>query len=191
MARSKMPRPRDSQGRWQKGTSGNPNGRPKRYQPIYKDENPFDFARKLIAVTQNGETEWVTREAALMRKLFEQAMRGGVLAMRTLFKRIDDHNMMYSRCVNELKELEYAYTFNPEAKISPEIERHIRDLRLVVSNYATTAPFGSLRYAEHDRKALLQLKRSWERKNRTRKKKRSDGKKSNTSKGKSGAGDAA
>jgi Family of unknown function (DUF5681) len=152
---------RDRKGRWSKGSSGNPYGRPRKYKIIFSEEDPYDFACRVIPVTQNGKTEWITRKAALHRKLFEQAMRGGVLASRTLLKRIDDWSMMRARAKNRLEELEFKYTLDPKLDPPPEVDLEIQKLRLAVSHDATNAPFGSIDMAESLRKNAIDLRRKW------------------------------
>jgi hypothetical protein len=55
---------RDANGRWLPGQCGNPRGRPRKLRP-YSDENLSIFSRRLVEITQNGQTIEMSRKRAL------------------------------------------------------------------------------------------------------------------------------
>jgi Family of unknown function (DUF5681) len=157
---------RERNGRWQKGHSGNPYGRPKKYKVRMEDENAFDFARHQIAINFNGQQKLVTREAALHYKLFELAMQGRPTAFRLMLGQIKEWRTRHARAVNRLEELEY-HCLDPETGELPlELELELLELRRLVSRGATDAPFGCIDIAEGLRKRGIDRQRRREEKHR-------------------------
>ena len=82
---------RDKRGRWIKGHCPNPKGRPKKMR--FKDYNPSDpkhfFSTQIEVKTADG-TQAMDRKAALLHKMFETAMRGGVMAQRMAWEMIKE-----------------------------------------------------------------------------------------------------
>ncbi len=74
--------PRETQ--FQKGQSGNPNGRP-------KGSNNFktDLAAELnerVRITEGGETKLLTKQQALIKRTMEKAFKGDMRAIEALVK---------------------------------------------------------------------------------------------------------
>jgi hypothetical protein len=85
---------RGNRGRWLKGHCPNPKGRPRKKPKEYLDLADIQtFGNTLIEVRTNDGVEFMDRRAALLHKMFEDAMRGKVSMQRMLyaeFKRNDE-----------------------------------------------------------------------------------------------------
>lgn len=74
-------------GRWRKGESGNPGGRPKKRRPhISAFDIIFD---KSLAVTQNGLESNLTVDEALQMQTYQEALKGKRMAVRQVLKMIE------------------------------------------------------------------------------------------------------
>lgn len=74
-------------GRWQKGQSGNPAGRPRKRRPhISAFDIIFD---KSLTVTANGVERELTVEEVLELKTYQTALKGGKMAVRAVVKMIE------------------------------------------------------------------------------------------------------
>lgn len=72
--------PRDTQ--FKKGTSGNPNGRPKKVKNIATDIK--EELEEMVQITEGGQTKTVTKQRALIKSLLAKASQGNVRAAQTL-----------------------------------------------------------------------------------------------------------
>jgi hypothetical protein len=74
-------------GRWVKGQSGNPGGRPRARRP---NVSAFDIVfDQSFTVTQNGVERELTVEEVLQLKTYQAALKGGKLAVRSVLKMIE------------------------------------------------------------------------------------------------------
>src|SRR4051794_28809130 len=74
-------------GRFQKGHSGNPAGRPKARRPHV---SAFDIIfDRTLTVTQNGVERELTIDEALQLKNYQAALKGSKMAVRTVLKMIE------------------------------------------------------------------------------------------------------
>ena len=74
-------------GRFQKGQSGNPAGRPKKRRPHV---SAFDIVfDKMLTVTQNGSERELTVDEALQLKTYQAALKGSKMAVRAVLKMIE------------------------------------------------------------------------------------------------------
>lgn len=74
-------------GRFQKGQSGNPAGRPKKRRPHV---SAFDIVfDKMLTVTQNGVDRELTVDEALQLKTYQAALKGSKMAVRSVLKMIE------------------------------------------------------------------------------------------------------
>lgn len=71
---------RDRQGRFTKGTSGNPNGRPKA-ERHFDESELFVFANTLVDVSAGGSKQLMSRLLATRNKLFACGMKGDARAL--------------------------------------------------------------------------------------------------------------
>ena len=78
--------PRHS-GRFKKGRTGNPNGRPRKVRPA--EASAFQIlVDRTLTVTQNGVPREMTVDDALQQRTLEAAIAGSRMAERTILKRI-------------------------------------------------------------------------------------------------------
>jgi hypothetical protein len=74
-------------GRFQKGQSGNPAGRPKKRRPhVSAFDVIFD---KTLTVTQNGVERELTVDEALQLQTYQAALKGSKMAVRAILKMIE------------------------------------------------------------------------------------------------------
>jgi Family of unknown function (DUF5681) len=74
-------------GRWQKGQSGNPAGRPRKRRPHI---SAFDIIfEKSLTVTHNGVERELTVEEVLELKTYQAALKGSKMAVRAVLKMIE------------------------------------------------------------------------------------------------------
>jgi hypothetical protein len=74
-------------GRFQKGQSGNPAGRPKARRPHV---SAFDIVfDRTLTVTQNGVERELTVDEALQLKTYQAALKGSKMAVRAVLKMIE------------------------------------------------------------------------------------------------------
>jgi hypothetical protein len=74
-------------GRFQKGQSGNPSGRPKKRRP---NLSAFDIIfDRTLTVTQNGMERELTIDEALQLQTYQAALKGSKMAVRAVLKMIE------------------------------------------------------------------------------------------------------
>ena len=74
-------------GRFQKGQSGNPSGRPKKRRP---NVSAFDIIfDRTLTVTQNGVERELTVDEALQLQTYQGALKGSKMAVRAVLKMIE------------------------------------------------------------------------------------------------------
>src|SRR5690349_21381939 len=74
-------------GRWAKGQSGNPAGRPRKRRPHV---SAFDIIfDKSLTVSQNGVERELTVEEVLQLKTYQAALKGSKMAIRAVLKMIE------------------------------------------------------------------------------------------------------
>src|SRR5215212_6605126 len=78
-------------GRFQKGQSGNPAGRPRARRPhISAFDIVFD---KTLTVTQNGVERELTIDEALQLQTYQAALKGSRMAVRAVLKMIEKREL--------------------------------------------------------------------------------------------------
>jgi hypothetical protein len=94
---------RDARGRWRKGYCPNPKGRPRKKPKAHLDQSDLRwFGRTSIEVRTNDGVKLMDRRAALLHKMFEDAMRGKVSMQRFLYAE-------FERNAERLAELRHRY----------------------------------------------------------------------------------
>jgi hypothetical protein len=82
-------------GRWAKGQSGNPAGRPKKRRPHV---SAFDIIfDKSLTVTQNGVERELTVEEVLQLKTYQAALKGSKMAIRSVLKMIEKREIALAK----------------------------------------------------------------------------------------------
>jgi hypothetical protein len=82
-------------GRFQKGQSGNPAGRPKARRPHV---SAFDvIIDKRLTVTQNGVERELTVDEALQLQTYQAALKGSKMAVRAVLKMIEKREVALAR----------------------------------------------------------------------------------------------
>ncbi len=71
-------------GRFRKGTSGNPKGRPKEARNFKTDVR--EVLNSKVAITENGRTRRVTSQRATLMRLREKALKGDARAIEKLIE---------------------------------------------------------------------------------------------------------
>jgi hypothetical protein len=99
-------------GQFQKGTSGNLNGRPKKQERAWSQrQREFDTvkeANRLIRVIENGKVEYISTEQALMRQLLRKGINGDMKAAKMALDRVDrSQSSRESRDREVFKDLEF------------------------------------------------------------------------------------
>ena len=80
------PNPRPN-GRFEKGNTGNPNGRPRKVKPI--EASAFEVVlHKTLTVVKNGVSREITAEEALHHRTYEAAIAGSRMAQRAILRMI-------------------------------------------------------------------------------------------------------
>lgn len=123
------PDDRDEKGRFRKGVSGNPFGRPRKKIPL-SEADPFVFAQTLIKLGSGEKPVELTRREAIEHKLFELAMKGSVRAVVELRNGWAKMDEMRAHARIRLEALEREWFFEKRGKDIPEeIELEILALR--------------------------------------------------------------
>ena len=122
----KQKRPqRDALGRWTKGSTGNPNGRPRKWSRI-ENGNLEVFINSVIEVQTADGPKMMTRDGILLNRLFQSALQGNVHAQIYLDKKFDQ---WWEHRANIRAALSDYYAFKME---NPEYEftAHQRNLMI-------------------------------------------------------------
>lgn len=86
-------------GRFVKGQSGNPNGRPKKRRP---NVSAFDIIfEKRLTVTQGGVERELTVDEALQFQTYQAALKGSKLAIRSVLKMIEKREVALRKLAPE------------------------------------------------------------------------------------------
>ncbi len=96
---------RDARGRWAKGMTGNPNGRPLNVFD-YDMADVYNFSKFPREITVAGEKQLMSRHEVVLMKLFESAMKGRITAQKYLIEKFEEAN--FSREFVELSHEKWA-----------------------------------------------------------------------------------
>jgi hypothetical protein len=134
---------RDARGRWLKGYCPNPEGRPRKKPKQYLNLADIRiFGNTLIEVRTNDGVELMDRRAALLHKMFEDAMRGKVSMQRLLYAEFgrDDERLAAARVRHEQLMIKWVIE-NPDfdgldgENIPFEVQLEILGLQAVLHHY--------------------------------------------------------
>lgn len=102
-------KPRHS-GRFKKGQSGNPRGRPRKGQPLIASS--YDALLDLtLPASMDGINQVISAEQALQIKTYNQAMAGNRSAQRKILKMIDEREAYFAQSTHRLPKAEWLSEF--------------------------------------------------------------------------------
>jgi hypothetical protein len=137
-------------GRFAKGRSGNPSGRPKQRRPHV---SAFDIVfDKTLTVTQGGTERGLTVDEALQLQTYQAALKGSKMAVRAVLKMIEKREAAIAKkypVVHKSVPMQFEYdSGNADAAMLllgiavpawPDTDVEQRKLRLKLSNWAAQA----------------------------------------------------
>ena len=134
---------RDNRGRWLKGHCPNPKGRPRKRPKEYLDLADIrTFGNTLIEVRTNDGVELMDRRAALLHKMFEDAMRGKVSMQRMLYAEFERNDELLAAARLRYQQLMTEWVIKNEdfdgldgENIPFEIQLEIASLESLLSHY--------------------------------------------------------
>lgn len=86
---------RGGETRFQKGQSGNPNGRPRKHPVV---TSAFDIVLdQVLTVTQNGVARELTVDEALQLQTYQAALKGSRLAVRAVLRMIEKREVALAK----------------------------------------------------------------------------------------------
>lgn len=137
---------RDARGRWLKGHCPNPKGRPRKVPRKRGDLADLQrFGNTLVEVRTQDGMELMTRRAALLHKMFEDAMRGKVSMQRLLLKEFEQSDRLHAATRLRYDQLITEWIVNkPEHEeldienIPFEVRTEIASLESVLNHYYPT-----------------------------------------------------
>lgn len=156
---------RDRKGRFSKGKSGNPKGRPRK-PIVYAASETSVLARTLVGKAEGGRP--ITVEEMNNLKLVEAARRGDVRAQIHLDRKFEKWRAKETGLRRELLEMEMQYVISGEYE---EIPRHIRYWMVQAYAVLNETPIWErwltpeVRHeVEKGRQEIEKLEREWQRK---------------------------
>lgn len=155
-------------GRFVKGQSGNPNGRPRKRSP---NVSAFDIIiDKRLTVTQNGEERELTVDEALQLQTYQAALGGSRLAVRSVLKMIEKREAALRKLAPPLRSRPATFQISYDSKSANDAMRLLGVLcrnpewpdgdgprPLVVETWAAQAAFsrpGRRKIEDRDRESL-------------------------------------
>lgn len=97
-------RVRDLQGRWVKGVSGNPKGRPNRLARV--DAGNLEYFINTVREVNTPEGRvMMTREAAIQHRIYQSAMQGNVHAQIFMARRFEKYYERKAEIAAKLQDL--------------------------------------------------------------------------------------
>lgn len=126
---------RDEFGRFEKGTTGNPHGRPRKVPHSISDETVradfFDAAEMPVSVIEGNERKMIPAREAIDKQLMLKAASGNIQAMREYYKMRDRHTIDYVD--HQLKSLQLIIEGKDRIRAFPEdvTDEFKRTLRLL------------------------------------------------------------
>ena len=133
---------RDARGRWLPGKCPNPKGRPKKKPKVLRGTSDIRiFGETLVDVVANGQKETMTRQTALLSKIFESAMKGRVSQQRFLYKEFERNDERLAAARVHYERLMFDWIINdpvpgnPRVEVPPEVEMDIMKLSGLLNHY--------------------------------------------------------
>ena len=141
--RAKLVRPRDAKGRWNKGYCPNPNGRPPKKPEKFTDQSDIRiFAETPVEVRTSDGLKFMSRRAALLQKMYEDAMRGKVTNQRFFYnefarndERLAGIRLQYEQILKDWVIEDDQFDGRNKKRIPPHILMEIRSLQSILHYY--------------------------------------------------------
>lgn len=124
---------RDARGRFLE--SGNLDGRPEKINLTGVDASPYVFANSNLELNLNGESVTMTRQEALINKLYQQAMKGDVRAIIYLDKKFNEANEIFAKALSDLPDLLQKWRDTPAS--SDEADIRIKEIHRIMKALQT------------------------------------------------------
>ncbi len=97
---------RNARGHWLKGHCPNPKGRPrKKVDPTYDPGDIEHFGNTVIDVATNGRVERMDRRTALLHKVYEGAMKGGISQQRLMYAEFERNDLQLTKARHRYQQL--------------------------------------------------------------------------------------
>lgn len=113
---------RNRLGQFEKGTTGNPHGRPRKVPHSISDETVrtdfFDAAEMLVLVIEGNERKMIPAREAIDKQLMLKSASGNIQAMREYYKMKDRHTIDYVN--HQLKSLQLIIEGKDRIRAFPE-----------------------------------------------------------------------
>ena len=115
---------RDAKGRWTKGTTGNPNGRPPNVADLDMAD-VYNFSQVPTEITIAGEKQLMTRHEVVLLKLFESAMKGRITSLRILLEKFEQAELSKEFVQWRFEEWAERMAEDPSS-VTPEVEHWMK-----------------------------------------------------------------
>jgi hypothetical protein len=112
-------------GRFKKGVSGNPSGRPKGSRNLKTDFGKM--LKKRITVREDGEVRKISQQEAILLALFNQALRGDAKARNSILAMCMKYDPPKPETENDLREEEISDS--DQAILDDYVRRHLEDMK--------------------------------------------------------------
>jgi hypothetical protein len=106
---------RDARGRWVKGYCPNPSGRPRKYANVDIGDTML-FKNKILEVATPEGQRIMTREGAILHRLFQSALQGDVRAQMYLDRKFEQARLSRGALANEINRVRVQMAENPDWK---------------------------------------------------------------------------
>lgn len=124
---------RDARGRFL--GCGNLRGRPRKVNLTGVDASPYIFANSKLELNLNGENVTMTRQEALLNRLYQQAMKGDVRAIIHLDRKFEEANETIANARLDLPDLLQKWRAAPG--MSDEADVRIKEIHRIIGALQT------------------------------------------------------
>lgn len=139
---------RDARGRFL--GCGNLSGRPIKVNLTGVDASPYVFANSNLELNLNGENVTMTRQEALLNRLYQQAMKGDTRAIIYLDKKFDAANETVANAQLDLPDLLKKWYDAPAS--SDEADARLQEIHRIMKAVQTFQTLLSIKDDERRRK---------------------------------------
>ncbi len=115
---------RDAKGRWTKGTTGNPNGRPPNVADLDMAD-VYNFSQVPTEITITGEKQLMTRHEVVWFTMFESAIKGRISAQKYLIEKFEQAELSREYVQWRFEEWSERMAEDPSS-VTPEVEHWMK-----------------------------------------------------------------